>query len=276
VTAPFSAAERASELKDSSPIEAVSSSRQHLHQVRRSQRDHKTTIVYIDGHPIKKSNNYTVRGGHYVHHDNSQLDTVSPSLKRRAKLREAHAKKAKTTTIADRKLSPPELARQIHNQCVQGSKEAKQDLRRAYLKEHVNILKPFLEDKVYEELLRDEEIQVITSNTNEEVKVKQPKLVTGGILRDYQLEGLTFLVNHHRRNCGMILGDEMGLGEYSISTASKRKTLLLGTIMRFCCLSLSLTGSYFFFRQDGANYIIAVLPQGDGKQDWTKSSGLSS
>ncbi|KAG7366569.1 SNF2-related protein [Nitzschia inconspicua] len=38
-------------------------------------------------------------------------------------------------------------------------------------------------------------------------------MLTGGTLRDYQKEGLTFLVNNHRRNCGMILGDEMGLGK---------------------------------------------------------------
>jgi hypothetical protein len=41
----------------------------------------------------------------------------------------------------------------------------------------------------------------MTTNTPpiDEELVKQPNLVTGGILRDYQLKGLTFLVNHHRR-----------------------------------------------------------------------------
>lgn len=30
-------------------------------------------------------------------------------------------------------------------------------------------------------------------------------------MRDYQLAGLNFMVNLHKQNIGMILGDEMGL-----------------------------------------------------------------
>jgi hypothetical protein len=177
---------------------------------RRSQRESKTTIIYIDGHAIKRTNNYTVTGMQYIHDDNSQYDTVSPTLKRRAKLQEAYAqKKAKMTTIAPRKVSPQEVARQAHNQAVQCSKAAKQDLRRAFLQDHARTLRPFLEDAVYQGLLQRDEVEVTYETLP---AVEQPKLVTGGALRDYQKEGLTFLVNHHRRNCGMILGDEMGLG----------------------------------------------------------------
>ncbi|PIA48224.1 hypothetical protein AQUCO_01400659v1 [Aquilegia coerulea] len=42
---------------------------------------------------------------------------------------------------------------------------------------------------------------------------EQPKWLKGGILRDYQLEGLNFLVNSWRNDTNVILADEMGLGK---------------------------------------------------------------
>ena len=44
----------------------------------------------------------------------------------------------------------------------------------------------------------------------EPVLVAQPKM-TREQLRNYQLLGLNFMVNMHRQNIAMILGDEMGL-----------------------------------------------------------------
>ncbi|KIW02331.1 uncharacterized protein PV09_06476 [Verruconis gallopava] len=42
---------------------------------------------------------------------------------------------------------------------------------------------------------------------------KQPKLVTGGTMRKYQLEGLEWLTSIHRNGLNGILADEMGLGK---------------------------------------------------------------
>ncbi|KAG6792807.1 hypothetical protein POTOM_001966 [Populus tomentosa] len=42
---------------------------------------------------------------------------------------------------------------------------------------------------------------------------EQPEWLRGGKLRDYQLEGLNFLVNSWRNNTNVILADEMGLGK---------------------------------------------------------------
>ena len=41
----------------------------------------------------------------------------------------------------------------------------------------------------------------------------QPSLLKNGTLRDYQLEGVRWLINLHRRNINGILADEMGLGK---------------------------------------------------------------
>ena len=43
--------------------------------------------------------------------------------------------------------------------------------------------------------------------------VDQPKLVTGGEMRDYQLEGLTWLTCLYQIGLNGILADEMGLGK---------------------------------------------------------------
>jgi SWI/SNF-related matrix-associated actin-dependent regulator of chromatin subfamily A member 5 len=42
---------------------------------------------------------------------------------------------------------------------------------------------------------------------------KQPSLVSGGPMRDYQLEGLNWMINLHDSNISGILADEMGLGK---------------------------------------------------------------
>ncbi|XP_057806203.1 protein CHROMATIN REMODELING 5-like [Salvia miltiorrhiza] len=42
---------------------------------------------------------------------------------------------------------------------------------------------------------------------------EQPEWLKGGKLRDYQLEGLNFLVNSWRNDTNVILADEMGLGK---------------------------------------------------------------
>jgi len=41
----------------------------------------------------------------------------------------------------------------------------------------------------------------------------QPACITGGTMRDYQLEGLNWLLSLHQRDLNAILADEMGLGK---------------------------------------------------------------
>ncbi|KAF9038768.1 hypothetical protein BDZ89DRAFT_1061181 [Hymenopellis radicata] len=43
--------------------------------------------------------------------------------------------------------------------------------------------------------------------------VEQPSLIKGGEMKDYQLHGLSFLVNMYKNGMNCILGDEMGLGK---------------------------------------------------------------
>lgn len=63
---------------------------------------------------------------------------------------------------------------------------------------------------------------VAEENNGEEMKLglqkdlrsaRQPKLITGGIMKDYQLQGLDWLVSLYENGLNGILADEMGLGK---------------------------------------------------------------
>lgn len=63
---------------------------------------------------------------------------------------------------------------------------------------------------------------VAEENNGEEMKLglqkdlrsaRQPKLITGGVMKDYQLQGLDWLVSLYENGLNGILADEMGLGK---------------------------------------------------------------
>ena len=109
-------------------------------------------------------------------------------------------------------VSSHEIARQNHNQKVQQSKASKLPLRSKFLKQNVELLKPFIDPTTYEQIKNNDVGVHPLKYTSPSSDLQQPKLISGGQLRDYQLDGLKFLVGHHRRNLAAILGDEMGLG----------------------------------------------------------------
>lgn len=51
---------------------------------------------------------------------------------------------------------------------------------------------------------------------------EQPKCLTGGVMRDYQLEGLTWLMKLCEQGLSGILADEMGLGTCTDGSAETR------------------------------------------------------
>jgi SNF2 family DNA or RNA helicase len=60
-------------------------------------------------------------------------------------------------------------------------------------------------------------IEEFEKNQEQEYQIlkleKQPPNLTGGLLRDYQLEGLNWLFKLYQANLNGILADEMGLGK---------------------------------------------------------------
>jgi hypothetical protein len=217
---------------------------------RRSGRVRNSTVTYIDGHAVLKSNNYVVKGSTYrfaledraaatphkgkgggsggVKRGRRDCDrgvdttattiattstTVSgdDSIQKKTKTNNHHSSLTKQYNP-----SIQEIQRKDHNDRIKASKESKQVLRQAFLSGHADVLKPFVDNSIYQNLVEkqnctsDDDRNHTTSSSNPSTTISQPKLITGGTLRDYQLDGLKFMVGHHRRNLGIILGDEMG------------------------------------------------------------------
>lgn len=67
--------------------------------------------------------------------------------------------------------------------------------------------------------IKDEAGADLKSSTKEEENVqysfKQPELVTGATLRDYQLAGVQWMISLYENGLNGILADEMGLGKVS-------------------------------------------------------------
>ena len=53
----------------------------------------------------------------------------------------------------------------------------------------------------------------IRSHNGRTIPDEQPTLVSGGIMRDYQIEGLQWMINLDQNGINGILADEMGLGK---------------------------------------------------------------
>eukprot|EP01031_Cornospumella_fuschlensis_P038351 gene38351-46606_t len=88
-------------------------------------------------------------------------------------------------------------------------------LRIRSLSRHRNILRPFVTEKVYNSLcaaleLRDSKIG---SKEDTDALVSQPPTMKSCVLREYQLEGLNWMVQNYNAGINCILGDEMGLGK---------------------------------------------------------------
>mmetsp|Transcript_5770 Transcript_5770/g.14053 ORF Transcript_5770/g.14053 Transcript_5770/m.14053 type:complete len:1276 (+) Transcript_5770:133-3960(+) len=210
---------------------------------RRSQRERTSTVTYIQGQAVLKSNNYVVKGMTYQY-GRDTANEPPPSKRKNLSPSSASQKKKPKKERIQRKRQPHEIRLQEHNEKIRRSKASKQSLRLDFLKRNKNTLKPFLEESVYNRLC-DSTIPSIPSSRRkfrDASDVDQPSLITGGAMRDYQLEGLRFMVGHYRWNLGTILGDEMGLGKtlqsISLICHLKEKESKSGPSLIVCPLSV--------------------------------------
>ena len=180
----------------SSPAEA-----EDLDGARRSGRKRKSTIIQIDGHAVLAKNNYILKGGKY------EIGVFDADVQK-PKTKAAPKKKGSSANPVVRKQKPSEIARVEHNENVKAGVLEKQSVRRDFMLQHYDTLKPFMDDSTRRmvQSWRDS-----TTPYQRDELFFQPALITGGEMRDYQLAGLNFMVDMHRQNLGMILGDEMGL-----------------------------------------------------------------
>lgn len=175
---------------------------------RRSGRSRVSTTMQIQGHTVLRENNYKVIGMQYVF-DEHEEDTPKEPSKKKPKI-------AKQNQQSEpREENPATVKRRKHNQFVEESITTKSKLRRSFIAEHLELLRPFIEDSVADNLANFQGSENKSSTSaipaSEKKTVKQPKMIEQAILRPYQLKGLEFMVQMHEKNLAMILGDEMGL-----------------------------------------------------------------
>ncbi|KAF8838568.1 hypothetical protein BDN67DRAFT_73595 [Paxillus ammoniavirescens] len=87
--------------------------------------------------------------------------------------------------------------------------------RRRWLFRHRDLFQPLLPSTTFFDALHKEmtEAGENVSYVPFHALTEQPKLIEGGEMKDYQLQGLEFLVHMFNNGMNCILGDEMGLGK---------------------------------------------------------------
>ena len=179
--------------------------------------------------------------------DTRFLSSGSTSAMEKASIRTAEAPTASsvplvppTATTVPRELTEVEKKRQAfelkrtqHNQAIQSKVAAKAGAKQRYFNSNLSIIQPFVNEKVYQKLSTPLEQNHQSEKEETETQTKttlymQPEGITAD-LRDYQLDGLNWMAQMHQRNCGMILGDEMGLvrictSVYRVSSLSPHRS----------------------------------------------------
>lgn len=188
---------------------------------RKSDRKRTSTTILVNGHVIKRDNNYTVTGMTYVHGAFASDDTTNAN------------KKPKTSKAVvggvgglpkKQKARPPhETARLSHNAMLRQKMTIDESNRLLFMKRHVDVLEPFLDAKVKLLLKSDQgnanqnnQVEKMVAPEEKILLASQPDIVTTE-LRDYQMVGLEWMVGMHSKGVPFILGDEMGLGELYIA-----------------------------------------------------------
>ncbi|KAG9310832.1 P-loop containing nucleoside triphosphate hydrolase protein [Chiua virens] len=87
--------------------------------------------------------------------------------------------------------------------------------KRRWLYSHRNLFQPLLPSTNFFDVLRKEvaELEGNVTYVPFHALTEQPTLIQGGEMKDYQLQGLAFLVYMYNNGMNCILGDEMGLGK---------------------------------------------------------------
>jgi SWI/SNF-related matrix-associated actin-dependent regulator of chromatin subfamily A member 5 len=97
--------------------------------------------------------------------------------------------------------------------------------RNAFLLRHQTFFAPLLPESNFYSKLSAADIALATHNDVSAPRpvMKQPSLVTNGRMKEYQLQGLSFLIWLYENGMGGILGDEMGLGKTLQTCRSPQK-----------------------------------------------------
>uniref|UniRef100_A0A7S1BKC7 Uncharacterized protein n=1 Tax=Corethron hystrix TaxID=216773 RepID=A0A7S1BKC7_9STRA len=196
---------------------------------RRSGRKVKSTIVDVDGHRVLAINNYSVRGGAYVYD--------RPRPKKTPEKPKPKTPKSQKKSAGPRTVSSHEQARLVRVSDIKLRIAKMASREDAFMHANLRLLDPFLEEKVSLRL-RSKLEDKIPQGGPAAIYI-QPDAVVAP-MRDYQLDGLSWMARMHENGLAMILGDEMGLGK------------TLQTISLLCYLKQTL-------RRNGPSLVVCPL-----------------
>ena len=199
---------------------------------RKSSRKRVSTTIVVDGHAIKRSNNYTVTGINYIH---GAFTADAPKEKK------AKPTPAQTAPKKSRARAAWEIERLKHNDVIKKLMVKDETSQLEFMTRNADVLEPFMEDKIKLLLKANSQVVDKTKILQPIVLGAQPDIVTTP-LRDYQMIGLSWMIDMHSQGMPFILGDEMGLGKtlqtISLIAYLKESKGFVGPSLVVCPLSV--------------------------------------
>mmetsp|Transcript_15446 Transcript_15446/g.43214 ORF Transcript_15446/g.43214 Transcript_15446/m.43214 type:complete len:946 (+) Transcript_15446:412-3249(+) len=188
--------------------------------VRRSGRAQKQRLIYINGQPVLKSNNYDLEGGEPSVFDR-ELDrdgsaevsagapgyaiSYAPPVRQQQQLQRPADPRAPQP-----RPSKLDTKTAVHNRKMKADRQLYAARRALYLWHHSKLLQPFMSAKGFAGLqARASAAQKFVPPVPVE---EQPPCIKAE-MRDYQLESLRWITRMYDNGVSCILGDEMGLGK---------------------------------------------------------------
>ncbi|KAK9807695.1 hypothetical protein WJX72_006345 [[Myrmecia] bisecta] len=191
--------------------------------VRRTTRVVKSRIMMIGDQPVLKANNYDIEDG--------EQSVFEQELKRKAKTPgrasgsaagpmgsgwvtfEREPPKSAPAAPKARAVSLIDQNRHAHNERVRADARAAEGRRAMYLQRHLDVIMPFASPSAVAHIQAKARVAAAHDNGERPEPVEfQPEAITGK-MREYQLEGLKWMVSCFDHGINAILADEMGLGK---------------------------------------------------------------
>ena len=174
----------------------------------RNKRKVKSTTVMVDGQRVKRSNMYDMEGGERSVWDQELGGGPSEYVDRpaRAAAAAAPAPKKPKAAAAPKQLSAAERERLERRNVISRARDAAKYARAGFLQPHRAVLERFGANVPSAAAAAGAPAFRIDPAVGQPAEVGVP-------LRDYQLDGLRWLVAMHTSGTSAILADEMGLGK---------------------------------------------------------------
>ncbi|GLC46024.1 hypothetical protein PLESTB_001026800 [Pleodorina starrii] len=201
------------------PPKAAGAAAAETARITRPRREGMNRVVYVNGHPVLKENMYGLHDEDTMKWQRDfktgQASMEGLDLEPRQPRVLAPKPPAQTEKPKPAKQHPPEFqARLDHNAAIRRDSKVSELSRARYLVKHLDKLRPFITPQVEAQLraAASSAARQQQQPGGAEPVTQQPDEILA-TLREYQQEGLAWLVEQSDRGVNAILADEMGLGK---------------------------------------------------------------